>query len=122
VAQLVRTAADRRRQLVGPINRLHPTTRPESSVEIAPTTAPLDGVIRHQQAPSPFDDLISAVSSRSVDLARQRGTLPPQSRFMVRVSPVDRPHRSTKRDYDYFEELNAQLAATKENGHLLSGS
>jgi hypothetical protein len=41
---------------------------------------------------------------------------------MVRVSPVDRPHRSTKRDYDYFEELNAQLAATKENGHLLSGS
>ena len=30
---------------------------------------------------------------------------------MVRVAPVGQPHRATKRDYDYFEELNAKLAA-----------
>jgi hypothetical protein len=41
---------------------------------------------------------------------------------MVRVTPVDRPHRSTKRNYDYFEELNAQLVATKESGRLLRSS
>jgi hypothetical protein len=30
---------------------------------------------------------------------------------MVRVAPVGRPHRATKRNYDYFEALNSNLAA-----------
>jgi hypothetical protein len=28
---------------------------------------------------------------------------------MVRVAPVKKPHRATKRNYDYFEELNNSL-------------
>jgi hypothetical protein len=35
---------------------------------------------------------------------------------MVRVAPVGQPHRATKRNYDYFEELNARLAARSASG------
>ena len=61
-----------------------------------------------EQLSSPFDDLITAVST-SRRARKLLGPLPPARRFMVRVAPVSRPHRSTKRDYDYFEELNASL-------------
>jgi hypothetical protein len=33
---------------------------------------------------------------------------------MMRVASVDRPHRATKRNYDYFEELNAALADLRD--------
>jgi hypothetical protein len=63
------------------------------------------------QAPAgPFDGIISAVATPSTRRPPV-GPLPPRSRFMMRVARVDRPHRATKRDYDYFEELNAALAA-----------
>jgi ABC-type amino acid transport substrate-binding protein len=122
VTQLVREAAGRRGQLVGSIKGLRSSVRPKSPVEIPHSRLALNWFALVEQAPSPFDDLIAAVSKGSVDMAMQRGTLPPPSRFMVRVSPVDRPHRSTKRNYDYFEELNAQLAAKKEGNSLLSKS
>ena len=57
----------------------------------------------------PFDDFIAAVSETGPPAPM--APLPPPSRFMVRVSTVRQPHRATKRNYDYFEELNAKLAA-----------
>src|ERR1700676_1115578 len=65
--------------------------------------------IVHARA-GPFDDIIAAVASPRGGRARPRGPLPPPSRFMMRVAPVDRPHRATKRNYDYFGELNAALS------------
>jgi len=38
------------------------------------------------------------------------------SRNMLRVAPVVAPHRPTKRNYDYFGRLQAQLAALPPNG------
>ena len=58
----------------------------------------------------PFDDFIAAVTTSTSDPEVPPPPLPPPSRFMVRVAPVGKPHRSTKRNYDYFEELNASLA------------
>jgi hypothetical protein len=39
---------------------------------------------------------------------------------MVRVAPTSRPHRATKRDYNYFDDLNAALAAMDGDGHSQS--
>jgi len=36
---------------------------------------------------------------------------------MLRVSPVARPHRATKRNYDYFDRLNAELANLPRYGN-----
>jgi hypothetical protein len=55
----------------------------------------------------PFDDFIATVTGTGVPPA----PLPPPARFMVRVAPAQKPHRPTKRNYDYFEELNVRLAA-----------
>ena len=41
---------------------------------------------------------------------------PLPERFMVRVATTGRPHRATKRNYDYFDELNASLAAIEHQG------
>ena len=65
---------------------------------------------------NPFDDFIAAVSTSPTGRPRPVGPLPPRSRFMMRVATVDRPHRSTKRNYDYFEELKAALAALADDG------
>ena len=59
----------------------------------------------------PFDEFIAAVTDPEATHLAPAGPLPPPSRFMVRVSPVGQPHRTTKRNYDYFAELNARLAA-----------
>jgi hypothetical protein len=61
--------------------------------------------------PGPFDEFITALTLAPTDPPEPMPPLPPPSRFMVRVAPVGQPHRTTKRDYDYFEELNAKLAA-----------
>jgi hypothetical protein len=58
----------------------------------------------------PFDDFIAAVTDTTTPPVPM-APLPPPSRFMVRVAQVAPPHRATKRNYDYFEELNARLAA-----------
>ena len=64
------------------------------------------------RAPSgPFDEFIAALTDAPIGPPPPMRPLPPPSRFMVRVAPLGRPHRATKRDYDYFEELNAKLAA-----------
>jgi hypothetical protein len=68
------------------------------------------------RAPSgPFDDFIAAASTSTAGRPRPVGPLPPRSRFMMRVATVDRPHRATKRNYDYFEELKAALADLADN-------
>jgi hypothetical protein len=65
----------------------------------------------HVAPPGPFDEFLAAVTDPGPDPLRSAGPLPPPSRFMVRVAPVGKPHRATKRNYDYFEELNLRLAA-----------
>jgi hypothetical protein len=65
----------------------------------------------------PFDDFIAAVSTSPARRPRPVGPLPPRSRFMMRVASVDRPHRATKRNYDYFEELKAALAALADDSN-----
>ena len=62
-------------------------------------------------AASAFDEMISAVAFVHTTPLHERGTLAPPSRYMVRVARVEKPHRTTKRNYDYFEMLNAALAA-----------
>jgi hypothetical protein len=61
---------------------------------------------------SPFEDLIAAVAKPAI--TRSTGPPPPPDRFRVRVAEVGRPHRTTKRKYDYFEDLNADIAANSE--------
>jgi hypothetical protein len=58
----------------------------------------------------PFDDLIASVSAPVRPVELDASKLPPPSRFMVRASRLDRPHRPTKRNYNYFEKLKADLA------------
>jgi hypothetical protein len=62
-------------------------------------------------ASGPFDAFIAAVSDSTATPPVPMAPLPPPSRFMVRVAQVAPPHRATKRNYDYFEELNIRLAA-----------
>ena len=61
--------------------------------------------------PGPFDEFIAALTDAPTGPLAPMAPLPPPARFMVRVAPVGQPHRTTKRNYDYFEELNAKLAA-----------
>jgi hypothetical protein len=76
--------------------------------EISTTRAP----------PSPFEDLIAAVAEGPAERAKRTGPPPPPSRFRVRVAQVGRPHRATKRNYDYFEELNAAIAVEAEGRRI----
>ena len=62
-----------------------------------------------QYPPSPFDELVAAVSESPAERWRRSGPPPPPERFRVRVASVGRPHRATKRNYDYFEDLSAAL-------------
>ena len=62
-----------------------------------------------------FDDLVSSVTSALTDEPRHP-VVPPPSRFMVRVAPTARPHRATKRSYDYFDELTAALETVEGKG------
>jgi hypothetical protein len=59
---------------------------------------------------SPFDELFASVTAPFGSAETGRSIDAPPSRFMVRVAAVEQPHRTTKRDYDYFKELNAALA------------
>jgi hypothetical protein len=61
--------------------------------------------------PGPFDDFFDAVTGSAIGPTQPMAPLPPPTRFMLRVARVGQPHRATKRNYDYFEELNANLAA-----------
>jgi len=72
-----------------------------------------------RRASSIFDDLIDAVTSSSAEAAEPL-ILGPRSRYMVRVAKVGKPHRPTRRNYDYFEELNAMLAAQRAAGDELA--
>jgi hypothetical protein len=58
----------------------------------------------------PFDELFEVVSKPNQDTLQPDRPLPPLNRFRVRVAPVAKSPRPTKRNYDYFEELNAALA------------
>jgi hypothetical protein len=59
----------------------------------------------------PFESVIAAVSGSSSSASEVPAHLPDSSRFMVRVAQVEEPHRKTKRNYDYFQDLNEALAA-----------
>jgi hypothetical protein len=81
-------------------------------------TNPLDELISSIYRPpvSLFDDVIATISESATQRAIRLGPPPPPERFRVRVATVGRPHRATKRNYDYFEELNATIAARTKTG------
>jgi flagellar basal body rod protein FlgC len=88
VAERLRACSDRRRDLAATIGNLRTDWRRADA--------------------GPFQDLIAAVSgSRAAEAGGE------QQGSRLRVANVGRPHRPTKRNYDYFEELNAALAAKK---------
>jgi len=58
----------------------------------------------------PFDDIIAAMGAPLEARAALNRPLPPPSRFRMRVASVSGPHRATKRNYNYFEELNDALS------------
>lgn len=107
VATKLRACSARRRQIALAMNDLR-SGSPDLDPKATPIS-PFEGFLQAVASPvlSPFDDLIAAVTSaRTARLATQ----PTSPRFMVRVADVGRPHRSTKRSYDYFSELNTLLA------------
>jgi hypothetical protein len=62
-----------------------------------------------------FEALVSSVNFGFPDASSV--VRPPPSRFMLRVTPTGRPHRPTKRNYDYFDELTSRLAALEGENH-----
>ena len=76
------------------------------------TAGPLDDFIaaisRHDAGP--FEEFIAAISRPAGELLFGSGVQPPASRFMVRAAAAAAPTRPTKRNYNYFEELDAAIA------------
>jgi len=119
----VRNYTDRQRHLVGALS--HGSTAQSGSVR-AGIVGTNDGS-RHATAlsvrePDPFADLFAAISNSRPFSLDGAATLPPSSRFMVRVAKVGKPHRTTKRNYDYFGELNVALEARALEQHLRGDS
>jgi hypothetical protein len=96
LAQRLQIHADRRRQMTELIAEVR------AGVEGAAVRDPI----------APFEALVSSVTATPPESAPWPVVQPPPSRFMVRVAPTGRPHRPTRRNYNYFDELNAALAAT----------
>ena len=131
VAWHIRICSDHQRSLVqilrGSVTVAAPVVDPDAPTLVGGAWIPTAAVISSSpdvldpfrvfyspttQAPaSPFDDLLAAVAHPKGRRPVRVGPLPPRSRFMMRVAPVDRPHRATKRNYDYFQELKAALEA-----------
>ncbi len=97
IAERLRTHSEREKQLAGIVGRMRARSGQQSPTYRPPST--------------PFDEVFAAVSK---DANEPPAVLPPRSRFMVRVAKVGRPHRATRRNYDYFEDLNAALAAKQD--------
>lgn len=108
VAEQFRACSTRRRELVATMGDFAPEPdRQIPVVSIETLMAEVAGPAR-----SPLEDVIAAVTAPQVALGRVQPNSP---RFMVRVARIDRPHRPTKRNYDYFAELDAALAAILES-------
>jgi hypothetical protein len=104
-----------------PIPAAHPVPSAHTDVASAATQPAVPQVAPAAAVPlGPFDDFIAAMTGTGLTPAAPSAPLPPPGRFMVRVAPVGKPHRATKRNYDYFEELNVRLAeqaaAREQNG------
>jgi hypothetical protein len=122
LADLIRSAAGARLQAVATSGERSAEYRSARAVTVTPVDAhssvatlekrpdPVE-VPAVEQTSSPFDSVFEAVSG-AVTWKPDR-PLPPASRFMLPVATVGRPHRSTKRNYDYFEDLNRALAARR---------
>lgn len=76
---------------------------------VGPPTSRNATRVAARRTPSIFDDLIASITGTSTTVVEATAA-PPRSRFMVRVAEVGRPHRRTRRNYDYFEALDARLA------------
>jgi hypothetical protein len=99
-----RACSARRRQIVATMGNSAP--KADRKVPVASFESLMADVAG--PARSALEDVIAAVTAPQDALA---GVEPNSPRFMVRVANVDRPHRPTKRNYDYFKELDAALAA-----------
>ena len=102
LAGRLRILTDRRSRLFGLITDIRGSVR---GMQVGRPATPEGG-----RPVTPFDDLVSSVTSTLTDGPR-RPDVPPPSRFMVRVARTARPHRVTKRNYDYFDELTTALDA-----------
>jgi hypothetical protein len=85
-----------------------------SEVEGASVEAPAAVATGDDRHADPFNDVVAAVTGASITRLDRSVPLPPSGRFRVRVARVGKPHRPTKRNYDYFDDLNAALAARRE--------
>ena len=117
VAKRFRSASAERRLLVRTADGALPRLVALATNAEPPNVSSLDEFIRSMDlfqsgSPSPFDELLASVGGGPGDRPK---FLPPPARFMVRTARVSRPHRPTKRSYDYFEDLNAALAARRSS-------
>ena len=108
VAERLRAVSSARR-LTGVTASAGPVAAAPEIDEAIPDYSPLDESMRAASGSrSPFDDVFAAMTGTT---SRELRVEAPASRFMVRVAKVSQPHRPTKRNYNYFEDLNAALAA-----------
>jgi hypothetical protein len=118
MAEQFRVVSSARRQMAQTIVLIQPA--PPGGHHAAESRAVADGSPHRvsctdqapaaERSPTPFDDIFASVSTPIGSAGAGRVIDAPPSRFMVRESKVIRPHRTTKRNYDYFEELNVALA------------
>lgn len=82
----------------------------------APSENPLDALVRSVSSSpadsfdNPIEALMRSMNEASGGAPQPAGDPPPVSRYMVRVARTGQLHRRTKRNYDYFNELNVALA------------
>lgn len=90
----------------------HPQGDRPTSIDPGTTPAAFEEFVAaiSSTASGPFEDFIAAISRPAGDVRLHSGVQPPPSRFMVRAAAVAPPTRPTKRNYNYFEELDAALA------------
>ncbi len=110
VIGLMRASSDQGRQMTGLVRALRPgmTLGDPTSGQRAAQPPP-DSTMSGGVPSSAFAELIATLSAEQKKRDEPRHYAAPPSRFMVREVKVGRAHRSTKRNYDYFEDLNAAL-------------
>ncbi len=75
---------------------------------LQPTPAVVDSdVERSADLLNPFGEILALAGPADEEPKR----VPPPSRYMVRVATIEPPHRMTKRNYNYFKDLDDALAA-----------
>ncbi len=110
VTDLLRASADRGNILSGLVSSLQlaaTSGQPSDAPPSIPSPSDLASA-NNRMRPSPFADLVAALSAEQTNEPCHYSA--PPSRFMVREVKVGRAPRATKRNYNYFQELEVALA------------